>query len=291
MRSARDGALLLPAGLKPLPARSIHRAMAHPAPTLVQRRHLPALRGLLICAGLAGLGWAGAEAWLSSPRAAPGTSAPAVQTAVVPQPVPAEEAALRVLRARLREPGSADFRDVRVYDFGAPDERAVCGRVVAGRETPPGGAEFVVRVILPGRGRTGGSPLPVVEDGPNLPRATANARGRYCRTAEEPQPAVGAAGGGATAAVAAPADLRTGANAPAAPAQGGGFPTVLRRAAVGGGTAVNLRNGPGGGAAVVAVLPRGQVLDVFDRAPGGWLRVGVGEPWGWAHASLLVEGP
>ncbi len=69
------------------------------------------------------------------------------------------------------------------------------------------------------------------------------------------------------------------------------MPAVLRRAAVGGGSAVNLRNGPGGGAAVVGVIPRGQVLDVFERAPGGWLRVGVGEPWGWAHSSLLIEGP
>jgi uncharacterized protein YraI len=61
--------------------------------------------------------------------------------------------------------------------------------------------------------------------------------------------------------------------------------------AVGGGSAANLRNGPGGGAAVIGMIPRGQVLDVFERAPGGWLRVGVGEPWGWAHSSLLVEGP
>jgi hypothetical protein len=251
----------------------------------------------MVCAGVVGLAWAGAEAWLSSPRAASGTTAPiqAVPAVASPQPVAVEEAAFRVLRARLREPGSADFRDVRVYDFGAPDERAVCGRVAAGRETPPGGADFVVRVILPGRGRTGGTPLPVVEDGPNLPRATANARGRYCRTADEPQPSAAPAGAPANSigsmAAASPADLRTGANATAGPVQGGGFPAVLRRAAVGGGTAVNLRNGPGGGAAVVAVLPRGQVLDVFERAPGGWLRVGVGEPWGWAHASLLVEGP
>ena len=66
---------------------------------------------------------------------------------------------------------------------------------------------------------------------------------------------------------------------------------ALPRVAVGVGSPANLRSGPGAGAAVIAVLPRGQVLDVFDRAPGGWLRVGVGEPWGWAHSSLLVEGP
>ena len=56
-------------------------------------------------------------------------------------------------------------------------------------------------------------------------------------------------------------------------------------------SAANLRSGPGGGAAVIAVLPRGQVLDVFERTAGGWLRVGVGEPWGWTHSSMLIEGP
>jgi uncharacterized protein YraI len=83
-----------------------------------------------------------------------------------------------------------------------------------------------------------------------------------------------------------------GGNAKGGPIQGGGAPAAaLQRVAVGGGTAVNLRNGPGGGASVIGVLPRGQVLDVFERAPGGWLRVGVGEPWGWAHSSLLIGGP
>jgi uncharacterized protein YraI len=87
-----------------------------------------------------------------------------------------------------------------------------------------------------------------------------------------------------------PADTGVGGNAQGDPTQGGGPPVALRRAVVGGGTAINLRDGPGGGAAVIALLPRGQVLDVFERAPGGWLRVGVGEPWGWVHSSLLVEG-
>jgi uncharacterized protein YraI len=52
----------------------------------------------------------------------------------------------------------------------------------------------------------------------------------------------------------------------------------------------NLRAGPGGGAEVLSTLPRGQVLTVFDRAPGGWLRVGDAEPRGWVHSSLLAEG-
>ena len=86
-----------------------------------------------------------------------------------------------------------------------------------------------------------------------------------------------------------PADARAGGNARTVTAMGGGGSAVLRRAVVAGNSAANLRNGPGGGAAVIAVLPRGQVLDVFERAAGGWVRVGVGEPWGWTHSSLLIE--
>jgi uncharacterized protein YraI len=53
----------------------------------------------------------------------------------------------------------------------------------------------------------------------------------------------------------------------------------------------NLRAGPGGGASVLSVVPRGRTLEVFDQAPGGWVRVGDGEPWGWIHASLLAGAP
>jgi hypothetical protein len=261
--------------------------MTPPAPSAVPRSRFRALRLLGWALGFVALAWGAAWVWRAQP--AVHVSAQAAKAMATPEPL--EEAAFRVLRARLREPAAATFQDVRVYGFGPPDERAVCGRVAAGRETPAGGADFVVRVILPGSGRTGGAPLPVVEEGPSLPRATANARGRYCRDAGDPRRPKATPVAAASNTAAEP-DSRVGGNAQADPIQdGGGFPVVLRRAMVGGGTAVNLRNGPGGGAAVIAVLPRGQVLDVFERAPGGWLRVGVGEPWGWAHSSLLTEGP
>jgi SH3 domain-containing protein len=264
--------------------------MAHPAPPAgLAGTAFRALRLLGAGLGMAALAWGGVQAWRAQPAVG---VAPQVAKAVAAAPEPVEESAFRILRGRFREPASAAFRDVRVYSFGPPHERAVCGRVLAGRETPPGGADFVVRVILPGSGRTGGAPLPVIEEGPNLPRATANARGRYCRNADDPRtPQLPP--GAAAAAAAAPSDVQAaGGTAPGVPIQGGGgMPAVLRRAVVGAGTAANLRSGPGGGAAVIGTLPRGQVLDVFERAPGGWLRVGVGEPWGWAHASLLVEGP
>ena len=32
-------------------------------------------------------------------------------------------------------------------------------------------------------------------------------------------------------------------------------------------------------------------LEVYDEAPGGWMKVGLdGEPWGWVHASVLESG-
>lgn len=255
--------------------------MAHTAPPAAGKAGavVRALKPLAVALGVAALAWGGLQAWRARPAVA---VAPQVAKAAAAAPEPVEESAFRVLRARLREPASAAFREVRVYSFGPPHERAVCGRVSAGRETPAGGADFVVRVILPGSGRTGGAPLPVIEDGPNLPRATANARERYCRNAGDPRPAPQPPQGAAAAA---------GGNDRGGATQGGGAPAAPRRVAVGGGSAANLRSGPGGGAAIIGVLPRGQVLDVFERAPGGWLRVGVGEPWGWAHASLLIEGP
>jgi hypothetical protein len=264
--------------------------MTSPAPSAAPRSRFRALPLLGWALGVAGLVWGAVQVWQAQPAVA--VSAQAVKAA--PSPEPLEDVAFRALRGRLREPAAAAFQDVRVHRFGPPDERAVCGRVVAPRETPASGADFVVRVILPGGGRTGGAPLPVVEDGPNLPRATANARRRYCRDADDPEtprtpPDASAASAAATGAV---PDPGVGGNAQGGPIQGGGAPAAaLQRVAVGGGTAVNLRNGPGGGASVIGVLPRGQVLDVFERAPGGWLRVGVGEPWGWAHSSLLIGGP
>jgi hypothetical protein len=262
--------------------------MTSSAGPAVPRSRFRALRLLGWALGFSALAWGAAWVWRAQPAAQ--VSAKAAKVAEVPEPV--EEVAFRALRARFREPAAATFQDVRVYGFGPPDERAVCGRVSSGRETPAGGADFVVRVILPGGGRTGGAPLPVVEEGPSLPRATANARGRYCRDANDPQ-TLRTTPVAAASNTAAEPDSRVGGNAQAGPAVqgGGGFPAVLRRAMVGGGNAANLRSGPGGGAPIIAVLPRGQVLDVFERAPGGWLRVGVGEPWGWAHSSLLIEGP
>jgi hypothetical protein len=266
--------------------------MTPPDASELPRSRFRALRLAGWALGTAALAWGGAQLWQAQPTV--GVSAQAAKVAAAPEPV--EDVATRALRSRLREPGAATFRDVRVYRFGPPDERAVCGHLVS-RESPGSGADFVVRVILPGGGRTGGAPLSVLEEGPSLPRATANARRRYCQDADAPRrppnPPSAAPGTAALTAVVAMVEPGAGADAQSGLIHGGSSPAAatLRRVAVGGGSAANLRSGPGGGASVVGVLPRGQVLDVFDRAPGGWLRVGVGEPWGWAHSSLFVEGP
>jgi hypothetical protein len=50
---------------------------------------------------------------------------------------------------------------------------------------------------------------------------------------------------------------------------------------------VNIRNLPGGGGAIVRVVPRASVLRLFGEAPGGWFQVGEEQPFGWVHGSML----
>ncbi|GGC65597.1 hypothetical protein GCM10011504_49510 [Siccirubricoccus deserti] len=50
---------------------------------------------------------------------------------------------------------------------------------------------------------------------------------------------------------------------------------------------VNIRSQPGGGGAVVRIVPRASTLRVFSEAPGGWLQVGEDQPFGWVHGSML----
>ena len=47
----------------------------------------------------------------------------------------------------------------------------------------------------------------------------------------------------------------------------------------------NLHSMPQG--PVIVVVPRGAVIQVFSRAPGGWYQVGGSAPWGWVHESML----
>ncbi|RAI59976.1 hypothetical protein DOO78_06965 [Roseicella frigidaeris] len=200
---------------------------------------------------------------------------------------------------------SPDWRELVVYRFNAAleEERGVCGRVLAGPRTGGTWADFAVRVRLE-RPASGSRPATTstevfLADGPGGMRALYLARQRFCRdatasppvqpapTTDAPPPAAPPMAQGAPAGPAAPAAVTSGAPA-AAPAEGGGArpaAPVLGRIAVR--SPVNLRTGPGGGASVIGVLPRGKTLDILERAPGGWMRVGDPAPLGWVHASLV----
>jgi hypothetical protein len=249
---------------------------------------------MLLLAGGVALG-SGLGALLVQQRPAPPAAAGGVVTGSAiaaaapgrpqpPAPSVEETAARRALFARLRSPDAARLEDVRVWHFGQADERAVCGTIVS-HEIPGNTARFVVRLVLP-RGTDAGQPgqrppLAIVEDGPGLVRPAPEAARRFCREAEPPggaapprPPAVVLYGPGQTT------EGDTGGPA----AEGGGTPPPRPRVLVQ--SAANMRTGPGG--AVLGVMPRGRVLQVFERAPGGWVQVGeADEPIGWIHGSLL----
>ena len=206
---------------------------------------------------------------------APATPPSAGPVAATPAPPAAEEveilAARQALAVRLRSPDALILSEVRVHDFGAPDERAVCG-TMRSPEIPGGTARFVVRVLQP-RGVATRLPQTVVEDAPWLVRPSPEAARRFCR---EPEPVAAAQPATVAPAVAAAPPLVT---PPAATAAAGGRVTTQSPA--------NLRAAPSG--EVLSSIPRGRTLIVFDRAPGGWLQVGETAPQGWVHSSLLSD--
>lgn len=216
------------------------------------------------------------------------TQAPIAAAVATPVPSPDERAAFGALAARLRSPDAARLEEVRIWHFGPPDERAVCGTLVS-PELPGGQARFVVRLLLP-RGAPldpdvpdARPPMTVVEDGPGLVRPTPEASRRFCRQA--PQLAAHAAAAAGTSA--APLAAESGGPAAAPREEAAGIAAPLGRMLTQ--APANLRAGPGG--PVLSVIPRGRILNVYDRAPGGWLLIGDAEPLGWIHASLLVEAP
>jgi hypothetical protein len=177
-----------------------------------------------------------------------------------------------------------------------------------------GGATPVSGTIA--RPRSSAAGMPILEDGPGTSRPAPEARRRYCHDAEAAPTAAAAPAAPTVPSAAATAPAMTApstsaatttamtAGAPAAPAMAVGAPDPLAppfAATIGsGGVAVrtgeqvtvathaNLRAGPTGGEPVLSVVPRGSVLNVYGRAPGGWVRVGDGEPWGWIHGSMLT---
>lgn len=215
------------------------------------------------------------------PQASATTPAPG---ALAPGEATPEEAAVRqALAARLRSPDALRLEDVRVWRFGPPDERAVCG-TMRSPEIAGGSGRFVVRVLMPrqGDGATGSRQLiTVVEDAPGLVRAAPEASRRFCR-----EPPAG------PAPVAAVPGTEGAAGPPAGPGPVGGSspdPAAGARGRVVTQGPANLRAYPGG--EVLGTVARGRTLQVFDRAPGGWAQVGETAPEGWIHSSLLADLP
>ncbi|MDB5375361.1 MAG: hypothetical protein JWP04_4003 [Belnapia sp.] len=212
---------------------------------------------------------------------------PAVEAAAS-QPGPSAEAryaeaAQDTIRRRLRAGPELAFRDVAVYRFGPADERAVCGSV---RLAGAAEAGFVVRILLPrdqGQALSGATPRyqTVMEQGPGLVNADAQAMDRYCReagaTIAAPVPAL------VPAPVPAPLLSQPMAAVPAAPVLAATAETAVIR------SPARLRTAPGG--EVVRIAAQGEALAIFGRAPGGWLQVGTAEPQGWVHASMTSQAP
>lgn len=188
-------------------------------------------------------------------------------------------AAQAAVRGRLRQAGELDFGPAEVFRFGPEDERAVCGTVqtVGGPASP-----YVMRVLLP-RGGTGTAPryVTVMEQGPGLVHADAQARGRYCRDGVAPMvaapvPDFAARQPPPQAVTPGPEPLVRAAEAPSP-----GLEQVVVR------SPARLRTAPGG--EVRRIAAQGEALGVFGRAPGGWLQVGTTSAEGWVHSSMLAE--
>jgi hypothetical protein len=235
--------------------------------------------GLLTAAGAGALA---ATLSAPSPVLAPTAVSRAADDAVEGQ------SAVEAVRLHLRRAGLSDeLLGLETHrQDGAREMVVVCGRIA----TRQGGGlvDVVARVMETPRSNaamaaSASRPLPpfvVLEDGPGLNRnrPQGEAWRRHCQAAAEPAAAVPEP---TLPPVAAAPPSFTPASATAV--EGGGWQVLMRGPG-------NVRSGPGGGAAVLRVAPRGTSLTVLDRAPGGWLQVDDGAGGGWVHGSL-VEAP
>ncbi|MDQ1077901.1 SH3 domain-containing protein [Pseudoroseomonas cervicalis] len=243
------------------------------------------------------------------------------QAADAPAREIARRAALEQVRARLRIQGEMRLRAIQVYRQQLPGAYAVCGQINPSGAVNDPFIPWVVAVTLPeGGGETPRQAslaiglsnveasrvyLEMVErcfegGGPRTPQGVGS-------SGLPPLPsdtALGATPGGPMpGAVPNPPPPRgpAGATAPAAPQASGATPPDMAApapGATGGSVAggsitttaahpVNIRANPGGGGAVLRVVPRASQLRVFGEAPGGWLQVGEDQPFGWVHESMV----
>jgi hypothetical protein len=204
----------------------------------------------------------------------------------------ARRAAEDQLRARLRMTGEMPMRAVQVWRQQLAGTIAVCGQV-----NPAGGANdpFIpwVATVAMAEGKAQRTELVLGASNAEASRVYVEMvdrcfEGGGPRTPQGARPLPPLPLDGALSAARPPAAaLGAGAPAPAAPAAstpvaGGGRQVTTSQA-----HPVNIRNSPGGGGAVVRVVPRASTLRVFGEAPGGWLEVGEDQPFGWVHSSVL----
>lgn len=230
----------------------------------------------------------------------PQAQAPAVERRAVEARLATEER----LRARLRIDGALMLRAVQIYRQAMSDTLAVCGQVnpngrseeafipfvvvVGFEEERVARGEVVVGASSAEAGRVYLESLDKCFDGggPATPRAAARPLApipteipRAAPPLINDAPVVSGAPGGLQQAVAVQASPVIAASVRSA---SGGVTTTARHP-------VNIRSSPSGGGAVVRVAPRNSTLQLFGEAPGGWLQVGEGEPWGWLHASMVDQ--
>lgn len=204
----------------------------------------------------------------------------------------ARRAAEEQLRARLRMPGEMPLRAVQVWRQQLAGTIAVCGQV-----NPAGGANdpFIpwVATVTLADGKAQRTDLVLGASNTEASRVYAELvdrcfEGGGPRTAQAARPLpplpLDTALPSARPSTATPAPGATNSGSPADPP-----PAIAtgRQVTTSQAHPVNIRNSPGGGGAVVRVVPRASVLRVFGEAPGGWFQVGEEQPFGWVHASVL----
>ena len=210
----------------------------------------------------------------------------------------ARQAAEAQVRARLRMVGEMQMRAVQVWQQQMSNTVAVCGQINPTSEANDPFIPFVAVVALNERrvertdlvigmsnseaGRVfvemldrcfegGGPPTgrPQARALPPLPLDVSRVQQRAASPLNIPAPV----------AASSPVPASPGPTSPTVAA----LPIVTTKAA----HPVNIRNQPGGGGAVVRIVPRASTLRVFGEAPGGWLQVGEDQPFGWVHGSML----
>lgn len=224
----------------------------------------------------------------------------------------ARQAAEEQVRARLRATGEMRLRAIQVYGQQIPGTYAVCGQVnptgavndpyipwvaaVTVQDGKAGRASLVIgmsnveasRVYIESIERCfeGGGPRSGQGQGvgalPPLPSDTALMQQSGPAPAPAAPPHAAPPSGAQAPSAQAPA-----AQAPATQAAPSQVPAGAGSVTTTAAHPVNIRSSPGGGGAVVRVVPRASALRVFGEAPGGWLQVGEDAPFGWVHESVL----